>query len=207
MRQRTKFMGLSIPSRWIQANGNLIPHVRIALLVIVYALLGLYLLWHGQPLICKCGYVKLWENDVMSAGNSQHIADWYSLSHFLHGMLIVLGWRLFFPKLPMRYAFLTGVATAVSWEVVEHSSYVMERFRESTISLGYYGDAVINSMSDATIMSIGLYTATRLSIKHILLIILLFESLSVAFAHDSLILSTIMLIHPIDAVRAWQLGV
>lgn len=197
---------LAFPPHWIQANGNLRPHIRITMLAIAYIAMGIFLFWKGQPLICECGYIKLWENDIMSNGNSQHIADWYTLSHFLHGTLIVLAWRLFFPKLPMRYAFIAGIFTAVTWEVVEHLDIVMERFREQTVSLGYWGDAVINSVADATFMSLGLYTATRLKIKHILAVILTFEIISATFARDSLILSTVMLIYPIEPIKEWQLN-
>lgn len=192
-----------LPKKWIQANGNFVPQLRIPLLMVVYTLLGIYLFWHGQPLICKCGYVSLWGE---GSQNSQQIADWYSLAHFLHGVIIALIFRVFFPKVPLRYAFLVGIVTAVSWEVIEHTAYVLDRFRTETISLGYFGDAVINSMCDATIMSIGLYTATRLRTYQILILIFVFELLALIFSHDSLILSTIMLIHPIPAIKAWQLA-
>jgi hypothetical protein len=194
---------MNFPAKWIQKNGNIVPHIRIIILAIAYSGLGLYLFIHGQPLICPCGYVEFWGT---GSGLSQQIADWYSLSHFLHGMLIVLIWRVFFPKVPMRYAFLAGIVTAVSWEVIEHTNYVMERFRQDTASTGYYGDAVINSMSDATIMSIGLYIATRLRIYHILIVFAVLEIVGLLAYRDSLILSTIMLIHPIEAIKVWQLG-
>jgi hypothetical protein len=148
------------------------------------------------------GYVSLWGT---GSENSQQIADWYSLAHFLHGVIIALIFRMFFPKVPLRYAFLAGIVTAVLWEVIEHTEYVLNRFRTETISLGYFGDAVINSMCDAIIMSIGLYTATRLRTYQIFILIFVFELLALIFSHDSLILSTIMLIHPIPAIKAWQL--
>ena len=196
---------MRIPTTWIQANGNLVPRVRLLLLFVAYVSMGAYLYFQGQPLICECGYIKIWENEIMSSGNSQHIADWYTLSHFLHGVLIVLIWRLFFPKLPMRYAFLIGIVTAVSWEVIEHTDYVLERFREATISLGYFGDSVLNSVADAIFMSIGLYTATRLRLAHIFVVFFVLEVISATFARDSLLLSTLMLVHPVEEVKTWQM--
>lgn len=200
------FLDRFIPAHWIQANGNLRPAIRITILAAAYLSLAAYLfLVRGQPLICECGYVKLWENEIMSGGNSQHVADWYTLSHFLHGVLIVLIWRILFPRLPMRFAFLAGVVTAVSWEVIEHTDYVLDRFREATISFGYHGDSVLNSVMDSIFMSIGLYTATLLRRRNIIILFLTVELVSAVFARDSLILSTLMLLYPIETVKTWQL--
>ena len=196
---------MRFPTTWIQANGNLIPQVRLPMLFVAYVALGAYLFWIGQPLICECGYIKIWENEIISSGNSQHIADWYTLSHFLHGVLIVMIWRIFFPRLPMRYAFLAGIVTAISWEVIEHTEYVLSRFREATISLGYHGDSVLNSVSDSIFMSLGLYTATRLTLKHVIALFIFIEIISATFARDSLTLSTLMLLHPIESVKEWQM--
>jgi len=197
---------MRFPTTWIQANGNLIPQVRLPMLFVAYVALGAYLFWIGQPLICECGYIKIWENEIISSGNSQHIADWYTLSHFLHGVLIVMLWRFLFPRLPMRYAFLAGVVTAVSWEVIEHTEFVLNRFREATISFGYRGDSVLNSMMDSIFMSIGLYTATLLRLRNIIILFLTVELISASFARDSLILSTLMLLYPIESVKTWQMG-
>ena len=201
-----RYLDRHIPSSWIQSNGNLRPRIRIAILAAAYLSLGTYLYFHGQPLICECGYVKLWENEIQSGGNSQHVADWYTLSHFLHGVLIVMLWRFLFPRLPMRYAFLAGVVTAVSWEVIEHTEFVLNRFREATISFGYRGDSVLNSMMDSIFMSIGLYTATLLRLRNIIILFLTVELISASFARDSLILSTLMLLYPIESVKTWQMG-
>ena len=115
-------------------------------------------------------------------------------------------WRFLFPRLPMRYAFLAGVVTAVSWEVIEHTEFVLNRFREATISFGYRGDSVLNSMMDSIFMSIGLYTATLLRLRNIIILFLTVELISASFARDSLILSTLMLLYPIESVKTWQMG-
>ena len=102
----------------------------------------------GQPLICTCGYVKLWEGFIWSSGNSQHITDWYSLSHIVHGMLVVLlsrtGIALFSYPVLLSIAIVTGVA----WEIVEHTDWVLNKFREVTVYQGYIGDSVLNSVMD-----------------------------------------------------------
>lgn len=193
-------------SKWVQRNGNFVPQVRILLLFITFTSMGAYLYWQGQPLICECGYIKLWENEIISSGNSQHIADWYTPSHFLFGILIGLAWKILFPKMPLRYAFLVSAIAAVTWEIAEHTDYVLERFREATISLGYYGDSVLNSMADAIFQAIGFYAATRLRVQHIIVVILVLEILAATYARDSLILSTLMLIHPVDSIKTWQMN-
>lgn len=196
---------LTFPRGWIQKNGNLIPRVRVLFLMGLFSAMGTYLYLHGQPLICECGYVKVWENNIMSSGNSQHLADWYSLSHFITGMLIGLIWKLFFPKTPLRYAFLGSALFAVTWEVIEHTEFVLSRYREGTISLGYYGDSVLNSMSDGTMQALGFLTATLVRVKHVIAIFIVLELLALSFVRDSLTVSTIMLVHPIPAIKEWQM--
>ncbi len=123
-------------------------------------IVGAVALWAmGHPLICKCGYVKFWHGLANSSENSQHIADWYTFSHIIHGFLFYgLYWlmrRLSGRTIPLAAGFLVAVALEVSWEVVENSDAVIKRYREATIALDYFGDSVLNSTSDVLAMALG----------------------------------------------------
>ena len=119
--------------------------------IILAAALALYLM--GHPLICKCGYVKLWHFDVVSAENSQHLIDWYTPSHLIHGFLFYGAFWLC-RGLPLSFAMrlILAVVIEAAWEVIENTDFVINHYREMTISLDYYGDSVINSVSDILVM-------------------------------------------------------
>lgn len=178
-------------------------------LLVMFALLavqGLALYLMNHPLICTCGYVKLWHGQVFSSENSQHIADWYTLGHLDHGILFYgLAWHL------MRHAGFNARALAVAisgvlWEVGENTSLVIERFRAVTISLDYYGDSVLNSVWDSIIMMAGVLLARRVPVWVSVAVVLGTDTLATAVVRDGLALNTLMLIYPIDAVRDWQMA-
>ncbi len=175
----------------------------------LFALLGVPLiagtlyLW-GQPLICTCGDVKLWIGSVFDSGNSQHIADWYTLSHILHGVLIALLGRLLFPKLRFGVLFLVAIITGIGWEIVEHTDFVLNAFRSTTINAGYHGDSVLNAVADYIWMMGGFFAAYAMRTLHVVGIVAALELSAAFIARDSLALSTLMLLYPVDVVEDWQ---
>lgn len=168
------------------------------------AIIAATLLAWGQPAICTCGEVRLWVGSVFDSGNSQHIADWYTLSHILHGVLVVVIGRLLLRDPGFGLLFGVAVVTGVAWEVVEHTDWVLGKFRATTINQGYTGDSVLNAVADYVWMLAGFFVAYALRTRWALAMIASFEIAAASIARDSLALTTLMLVYPLESVETWQ---
>ena len=190
---------------------TLFPHRRATLATAALVALAVAILFAmHRPPICTCGYVELWHGTVQSSGNSQHIADWYSPSHFTHGLIMYcvawLLWRKFrlFGGKPARWALPIAVLVEAAWEVTENTPMIIDRYRAVTVSFGYSGDSIVNSASDIGWMVIGFLVASRLPAWASVALALFLELLTLWIIRDNLTLNVIMLFWPIEAIREWQ---
>ena len=175
------------------------------LAVLVAQIVAEYLM--GRVPICTCGYVKLWEGTVNSSGNSQHLSDWYTPSHIIHGFLFYGLAHLVLRNKPIGAKLLLALVIESSWELLENSPIIIDRYRAATISLDYYGDSILNSAMDAVFMVVGFLFAWRAPVIVTIAIAIFFELLTGYLIRDNLTLNVLMLVWPVEAIKTWQGGI
>ncbi len=179
--------------------------------ILMVAVTAAILLAMGRVPICTCGEIKLFAPNVNSSDNSQQISDWYTPSHIIHGFLFFffgwLVWRMApgrWTAMPIR--FLVAVAVEAGWELLENSPIIIDRYRAQTMALDYYGDSVLNSVSDIVAMMIGFWFASKMPVWVTVTAGIVFELLCLYVIRDNLTLNVIMLVHPVQAILDWQTG-
>lgn len=174
--------------------------------VVVLAAHAAVLYYMGQPLMYEGGYIKLWHGVVISGENSQHLTDWYTFSHIIHGLLFYAGLSFLFPRLSIGTRLLMALAIESGWELFENTDMIINRYREQALAQGYFGDSIVNSTGDMLAALGGFLLAWRLPLWGSIAAITLLEGIALYFIRDSLTFNIIQLIHPIDAIGAWQAG-
>lgn len=160
----------------------------------------------GRIPICACGYVKAWHGLVQSSENSQHLMDWYTFSHVLHGFVFyAFLWRVA-PHWSLTQRFIAAVAMESGWEILENSPMIINRYRTATAAFDYFGDSIVNSLADIVAMMVGFLAAARLPVAASIAVFLGVEAGMLWAIRDNLALNVIMLIWPIEAIKTWQGG-
>lgn len=182
----------SSSSRWFLVAAALL----LGQILVLYAM--------GRLPICECGYVKLFEPGVNTPGNSQHLADWYTPSHIIHGFLFYWFAWLLFRRKPLSMRLSVAVLIEAAWEILENSPIIIDRYRTATMALGYTGDSILNSAMDTVFMVLGFFFAARVPIWLTIVVAIFFEVFTGWLIRDNLTLNVLMLVAPIDSIKAWQ---
>ena len=172
--------------------------------VLIVAAAGAALLLMGRHPICTCGAVELWVGSRDSPRTSQMLADWYSFSHVVHGLLFYAALWLVARRWPAEWRFVMALLIEAAWEVAENTPLVIDRYRATTAALGYTGDSVLNSLSDIVMMSLGFAIARKLPVWTSIALLIALEVIPLFAIRDNLTLNVIALIAPNEALQAWQ---
>ena len=167
---------------------------------------AIVLFWFGQPLICACGYVKIWEGVVLSSGNSQHLTDWYTFSHIIHGFAFYWLAKFLFPRASLGARFLFAIGLEAGWEVFENTPWLINHYREQALAQGYVGDSIVNSVFDTLAAILGFIMARKLPVLAVIAIAVLLELFVGFMIRDNLTLNTLNLIYQFDFISNWQSG-
>jgi hypothetical protein len=173
--------------------------------IVVVAITISLLRSEGRLWMCACGKLSFWAGQVCSANNSQQFLDPFSFTHLLHGFVYACLFWLVMPRLGVAWQFSLAVTLASLWELFENSEFIINRYRTETAALGYHGDTIVNSLGDVTCAAAGFVIARQLGFRRSLILFILVELALLVWIRDSMLLETVMLIHPIGAIKAWQI--
>lgn len=170
------------------------------------ALQALALLAMGHPLICRCGYIELWHGNPAGPETSQHLTDWYTYTHVIHGIGFYFVIWLIAPRLPFALQLALAFGLEAAWEIAENTPFVMERYRQSALARGYFGDSVVNSIFDTFATALGFALARTLPAWSSIVVVIGIELFLGYMIHDNFTLNIIQLIYPSEIISNWQIG-
>jgi hypothetical protein len=174
--------------------------------ILILAAAAAILFAMGRNPICTCGSVELWVGGRDSPKTSQMLADWYSLSHIVHGLIFYAALWLVARRWPAEWRFVAALLIEASWEVTENTPFVINRYRTATAALGYTGDSIVNSLSDILMMGVGFLLARKLPVWASVVLLVLLELVPLFVIRDNLTLNVWMLLAPNPHIAAWQAG-
>ena len=187
----------------IETRRDYFPWMAVAAVVIA-AIISLN--FQGRVWWCQAGDYSPWSWNIWTTHNSQHVIDPYSFTHVLHGVLEFWLIGLVFRRMPLAWRFFLAILIESMWEVAENTNYIINRYREATISLDYFGDSIINSLADILACGTGFVIAYKLRFWRSLALFLATEVVLILWIRDSLLINIVMLIYPIEAIKHWQIG-
>jgi len=188
--------------RIFSSNWNLMLPLIAIIPLIVLMVFQLHV--QGRIWWCACGRHNLWAGDIWSAHNSQHLFDPYSFTHVLHGVIFcgLVSWLL--PRLPVSWKLFVTILIEAGWELLENSRFIIQRYREATMALGYEGDSITNSVGDIVCCTLGFLLARYLGLRWSAVLFVVTELVLLFWIRDNLTLNVLMLVCPVDAIKAWQ---
>ena len=172
---------------------------------LVLLLIVVLLRVEGRMFLCDCGHFAVWTGDTCSSQTSQQLFDPYSFTHVLHGFLFFWLMALLFRRMSAGWQFCLALLLEGAWEVFENTRFVIDKYRTETAALGYQGDTIVNSLGDVTCAFAGFLLARKLGLRWSLIVFVLLEVVLILWIHDSLLLQILMLVHPIGAIKSWQM--
>ncbi len=176
----------------------------VILLIVLIA--AATLLAMGRNAICTCGAIDLWVAGRDSSRTSQMLADWYSFSHIVHGLLFYAALWLAARRWPVEWRFAAALVIEAAWEVTENTPWIIDRYRHATAALGYNGDSILNSLSDMIMMGAGFLAARKLPPWASVALLIALELIPLAAIRDNLTLNIWMLLAPSNTIAQWQAG-
>ena len=182
------------------------PGTWLAIAAMILVLQGAVILAFGHPLICTCGTIELWHANAAGPQTSQHITDWYTFSHVIHGFLFYLLLWLVAPRAPVGLRLALAVGIEASWEILENTPWLVERYRQGALARGYSGDSVLNSVADTFAMAFGFLLARLLPVWTTVALALGMELFTLTMIRDNLALNIIQLLYPTETISRWQTG-
>ena len=197
---------MSETSRENISSGKLPTILPTILTVMAVCSMTAVLYAQGRIWWCKLGDYNPWTSEAWGTHTSQHFLDPYAFTHVLHGVALFWIVSLIFKKQNFAWRFFVVILLESAWEILENSNFIIEKYRENTASLDYFGDSILNSIGDVFVCGIGVFIAEKLKFWRSLVFFLLTEIVLLIWIRDGLILNIIMLIHPIEAVKKWQMG-